>query len=515
MEDIKSFNKIKEDLPIRFFNLTKYYPFFELNNAKPINDKYDVGYLSLSVISFMLHEGKLLEKGLSFEQIQRYLKRVIYESYYDDLEEFEVEEITRKLLRMMTNKGDHFNCSYIDTSKNQKVNKQIKYITRTYDKLHDAYTYKLTSEAVDFFLMTKEFGEESKVTVTLLLLRKLVDSENFESAIGTIANLNIEIKKEIQRKNEIIEELSYNIYDGYAKYTDNARERFEEEQQLFNETMNSLTTIEKEYLEKIEKNQITEKEMKLKKYVTDMKLELGKSVELHSKLLGAIVDLRKKADEILTEKRKNILKENFNFVTLLEKSISHNSLGNIERLMNVLFLPKIKKEFAVNKIDDISQWRKPKIDSDTSDLLNNNEGVRETLTLDVKIDDRIINNFSILFKELLEIICNNDECNINMYFDKLYIKYGMESLLNADLITFILKLTSISGVSVGSKVYNYDEIKESNFEPGSLEQIYCNTIDMHPELQMLKTKSLICELQKGENAVFDLVTVSNFKYYLD
>lgn len=320
MENIKLLEVIQDELPIRLSNLTKYAPFFQIANIKNYKGRYDVGIISLGIMSYMLLEGKLLDKGLEFEKIQTYIEHATLKYYGDTLSKVDSEDMTRDILNYMQNKGGPFSHIYYDVIRKTEVDKKVRYIERKYDRIQNKNLYSLTSEGVDFFLQLKEFGEESRVTITLLLLRKLVSSGNFESAINTISNLNIEIRKEIRCKNEILEELSYNVYDGYEKYTYNAREKLEEEQGLFRDTIHTLTTIETEYLEKIEKNQITEKELKLKYYVTDMKIELSKSVEIHSRLLAAVIELREKADEILTLKRKNILKETLNFNVSVKNS---------------------------------------------------------------------------------------------------------------------------------------------------------------------------------------------------
>jgi hypothetical protein len=346
-----------------------------------------------------------------------------------------------------------------------------------------------------------------------LLLRKLVNTGNFESAINTISNLNIEIRKEIRRKNEILEELSYNVYEGYEKYTHNAREKLEEEHGLFRDTIHTLITIEKEYLEKIEKNQITEKELKLKSYVTNMKMELSKSVEIHSRLLAAVIELREKADEILTLKRKNVLKETLNFNLLLGKSIHNDSIISIETFAKALLKPKFKKSFNIKKVDDVLLWRLPKSQVGEDEVTEENV-TSKVKTIDNHISNRIVNNFNVYLKLLLNLLVTKRDFDLNCFFDEIYRKYGLDGITNTDLVTLVLTISKVKGNSNGYKVYDYKNIDLNNFKEDDFETLMINIINNNELLEMLKYTPFVFEAQKGEYAVFDTVEITNFRYYI-
>lgn len=513
MENIKLLEVIQDELPIRLSNLTKYAPFFQIANIKKYKGKYDVGVISLGIMSYMLLEGKLLDKGLEFEKIQTYIEHATLNYYGDALSKVDSEDMTRDILNYMQNKGGPFSHNYYDVIRKTEVDKKVRYIERKYDRIQNKNLYSLTSEGVDFFLQLKEFGEESRVTITLLLLRKLVSSGNFESAINTISNLNIEIRKEIRRKNEILEELTYNVYDGYEKYTYNAREKLEEEQGLFRDTIHTLTTIETEYLEKIEKNQITEKELKLKSYVTDMKIELSKSVEIHSRLLAAVIELREKSDEILTFKRKNILKETLNFNLLLDKSIQNDSVIPMEIFSKVLFRPKLKKSFNIKKIDDIFLWKLPKSEVGEDEVTEDDETVKLE-TIDNQVSNRIVHNFNLYLKLLLNLLVIKRDFDLNYFFDEVYRKYGMDGITNTDLVTLVLTVSKIKGNSNGYKEYDYKKIDLNNFKEDDFETLMINIITNDKSLEELKHTPFVFEAQKGEYAVFDTVEITNFRYYI-
>jgi hypothetical protein len=511
MDNVKMFQNIKKDLPVRLNNIAKYLPFFEICKLKKYNNRYDVGVLSMGILSYLLYEGLLKDKGLTFSEIQGFIKDMVEDYYGDIIKEDEQEELTRYMLNKLQNGGGPFNYTYYDVVKKQEVEKKIRYIGRTYDKSIEKNLYKISSEGVDFFLQTKEFGEESKITITLLILRKLVDNGDFDSAINALSNLNIEIRKEIKRKAEILEELSYYSFEGYDAYTKNVRLRLEEENQLFKDTINSLNRMEKEYLQKIDKEQISEKEMKLKVFVTDMKIELNKSVDLHSKLLGSVVDLRNKADEILSQRRRNILRENLNFMNLLDKSIKEDNANNLARACSVLFNPKINKTFPVGKINDLFLWRKPK-EEEAEEVESEKGQAVEYIKLDDVIEDRILNNTSIFFKELLFLLIEYKEIDLNFYMEALSLKYGEEILYNGDFTSFVVTLSRVKGAGVGYKEYSLKNIEKGSWDTLDNEIIFKTLVYKYSELEVFKSSKFICQSLQGEYASFNGIEITNFKY---
>lgn len=507
------FNNIKEDLPVRLNNIAKYLPFFEIFKSKRYNNRYDLGILTMAILSYLLYEGLLKDKGLTFSEIQNFINNIIEDYYGDILKEDDKEELTRYMLNKLQNGGGPFTYSYYDVIRKQEVEKKIRYIGRSYNKIIEKNLYKISSEGIDFFLQTKEFGEESKITITLLILRKLVDNGDFDSAINALSNLNIEIRKEIKRKAEILEELSYYSFDGYDNYTKNVRGRLEEEKQLFKDTISSLNRMEKEYLQKIDKEQISEKEIKLREFVTNMKIELNKSVDLHSKLLGSVVDLRNKADEILTQRRRNILRENLNFMNLLDKSIKEDTAINISMACSVLFSPKINRTFSTEKINDLFLWRKPKKEDEEEVDSEKGEAV-EYIKLDNIIDNRIINNNFIFLKELLTLVAEYKNIDLNFFMDSLSQKYGEEVLYNGDFTSFVLTLSRVKGAGVGHKEYSLKDIEKGSWDILDNEAIFKTLVYKYSELEVFKSRKFVCKSLQSEYASFNGIEITNFGYML-
>lgn len=63
-----------------------------------------------------------------------------------------------------------------------------------------AVRYSITSEAVEFYLDTKEIKEESTISVEQLLLEKLINSQNFRQGAEVVRRINNEVSRAAEQK---------------------------------------------------------------------------------------------------------------------------------------------------------------------------------------------------------------------------------------------------------------------------------------------------------------------------
>lgn len=516
VENEKQIIKIIEDLPMRQQNLAKYMPFFELYALNRRSDKYselDMGVLTLSLLSYLLYEGHLKEQGLTFEQIEAFLESVIEKTYGFTYEEEALTELTRYILDKLQNGGTPFSYEYYDVEEGVTKQTKLRYVSYKRDARLEKNFYRLTSAGIDFFLQTKEFGEESKISIQLILLRKLVDNEDFRSALSTLERINIEIKKEAKRKGEILEELSYGFTEGYEAYTKSIRKRLEDEQILFKDTLAYLQTLESEYLLKIEKSQITEKEICFKRFTVDMKMALTETVELHALLLDAVVDLRQKAEEMLFMRRKNIFKENFNFGHFLERSIRRNDTRGLAAAMKSLFHIQLPKQFTPERIDHLLLLKEGKNGAEEI-LENSSVEVLEVETLDEKVGARLSFNYELMLRELLLLVKEKEEITLEDYLKLLKVRYGEAVVTNYDLAPFMMSLTQNKGCMSDYKCFNLKAILQKDFKAPELEALYKKMILETESLSVFKESSLVVEVLKGTSIKEGPLEITNCKYYI-
>ncbi|QAS60532.1 hypothetical protein [Clostridium septicum] len=112
-------------------------------------------------------------------------------------------------------------------------------------------------------LATKEFTEESKITISLLLLKKLITDSEYDSALLSLTQVNAEVIKQISKVYEIEMNLIYGGnrgYEGFLAYRNLADKRQKEEEELFSETMEQVRLLREEFATKVKKSEIGEKE---------------------------------------------------------------------------------------------------------------------------------------------------------------------------------------------------------------------------------------------------------------
>ena len=63
--------------------------------------------------------------------------------------------------------------------------------------------YSISSDAIEFYLDTKEIKEESRISVQQLLLEKMIQAQNFQGGKDVIVRINEEVARLQRRKNEI------------------------------------------------------------------------------------------------------------------------------------------------------------------------------------------------------------------------------------------------------------------------------------------------------------------------
>lgn len=512
----KQFRRIVEDLSIRQENLAKYMPFFELytlNKRSLLYTHLDMGFLILGILAHLLYEGHLKDKGLTFDEIEVFLQKLISESYQITYEGQELADLTRYILDKLQNGGSPFSYYYYHQGLSKVQETKLRYISYTRDGKLEKNFYRITSTGIDFLLQTKEFGEESKISIQLILLRKLVDSEDFGSALNTLENINIEIKKEAKRKGEILEELSYGFTESYENYTQNVRKRLEDEQSLFKETLSYLNSLEFEYLYQIEPGQMTAKEQRFKTFIIDMKMALTETVELHSLLLDTVVDLRQRAEEMLMMRRKTIFKENFSFQHYLEGALCKNDVRGLKMAMDSLFNIRLPKQFAPTRIDHLLLL-KDVINEEKEILDETNQETMYIETLDAQIEERLCFNYELMFRELLLLVKEKGQISLSDYLAALKLRYGTKVCENYDLSSFLLTLTQNKGGNHGEKVFDFKLLSRGEFKVPDAEWFYHKIISETESLACFKESTFNVEVKRGEYIEEGPLEITNCNYYI-
>lgn len=514
-------NVCTSELSSRHINLKKYFPFFELMRLNKTSGKYkeyEISSIVIAILHFMLIEGKLKEKGLSFNDIESFLSKYIIASYGKELDVDELREFTRYILLKLQNEGEPFKYEFYDPKQKKLVVENVRYIVLkpSYKSERD-YVYHLTPEGIDFFLQTKEFGEESKVTIYLLLLQKQLQNNDFESVYNSIVKINTQVQQQIDKKREIAEGLMYMGGEGFKKYMDYSEEvgrRLKEEHDLFSTTYKMVQEIREEYIRKvnIKVSEMKKEEQENIQYLWDTDRELSLTIEKHSNLLKEIVSLKKDILDIRKEKRKKTFKQSFDFEKHLNDSIKSNSVFSLSAVLNPLLRINLSKNFNPLKVNPIMELKFNKVNED---LISENivEEVDEVIVLDDLIKSRVKSNYHFYFSIILNLLIEKESITLEDVIENIKRNYGLEYLLNPDFTAFLFSLNSNRNIGEKHAKFNFKDIEAKDSYATKCESIYKGIIDSTAELSFFKYLTMEVKCISGSYVeIADGFTVTNFKY---
>ena len=242
----------------RIQNIKKYYPYFKLADNSLLQwkeGKYaclDMGYITMAVLRFFIDENNLKDKDVTYEEYESFIHTILVRDFLLMISEEEEKELCAYLFDKLLNEGKPFSFDYFDPKDHQKKSIRMKLIeSRIVDSI---LFYRITSDAIEFYLDTKEIKEESSISVEQLLLSKLIDTQNFKGGIEVVKRINREVTKLKLRRNEVLAVLSADIFEGkkvYEAYVNDITKWFDEEQRLFKKNSELIEkALEKAELDK-------------------------------------------------------------------------------------------------------------------------------------------------------------------------------------------------------------------------------------------------------------------------
>lgn len=238
----------------RMLNIKKYYPYFKLTEntfTQFQGGKYsnlDMGYILMAVLRFFIEKNNFEEQDVTYEEYQDFLHQIYRRDFEIPLDEDEEKEVSAYIFDKLTNGGRPFSYEYFDPVEKAKKTIRMRFIDSRIRE--DRLTYFLTSEAIEFYLDTKEIKDESSISIAQLLLSKMIAAKNYKGGIDIIKRINSEVSRLKIRKNEVLNILSEDVFAGQKAYEDfvNTGIRwFEDEQKLFSKNMELIENALKEW----------------------------------------------------------------------------------------------------------------------------------------------------------------------------------------------------------------------------------------------------------------------------
>ncbi|MDD3270315.1 MAG: hypothetical protein PHX14_13435, partial [Syntrophomonadaceae bacterium] len=232
-----------DELDMSLEQVKVYYPVMEmLRKRKPDEFSQLVPELCFLILSYLIYEGKLKYKGITFQNLAAFLTKALQVFLSKDVEAEVSRDLTAEILDGLQNGGRNF---FLNTYSFKTGGLKERYVKFIDIRQHDdgMLYYFITEQGVDFFLRTKEFPEETKITINLLLFQKQMEKGAFGFAYETVRRLNLEVQKKKDRKYVLLEALIYGHLDmgeAYNDYHQSIVMQFEEEAELFNTAVKNV-----------------------------------------------------------------------------------------------------------------------------------------------------------------------------------------------------------------------------------------------------------------------------------
>ena len=160
----------------RMINLKKYYPFFKLSEVSFSQleaGKYealDMGYILMAVIRFFIEQNNFREKDVLYSEYENFVIQIIKNDFQLELTISDYANVAQYIFDKLTNEGKPFDFEYFDPVDRKKKVSRVRIID-SYIK-DNIVKYSITSEAVEFYLDTKEIKDESRIVLHSFYLRK-------------------------------------------------------------------------------------------------------------------------------------------------------------------------------------------------------------------------------------------------------------------------------------------------------------------------------------------------------
>ena len=449
MDNYILMNDMVQDHEARMMHLKRYYPFFRLMDTglSQYRDgsygRLDMSYIVLAVLRFFIEANHFQDQPVCYEDYRQFMAGLLVRDF-DFTEEEADDKLYQYIFDKLCNEGRPFELDYYDPAAHQQKTLRVRLIE---SELKDQQVlYRISSDAVAFYLDTKEVREESHISVAQLLLEKMIKAQNFRGGLEVIGRINMEVGRLMEERHEIQTLLNRHVTEGLAaleNYHDRLMKWFSEEQRLFASNM----ALSARAVQKMETDRITGEAAE---EVYQLDTALKNAMKRHEELMHAYMQMQKAGDEALAKAKRTRFRPSVDFMDVGQRMIEADNPELLTYLVLPLLAPKIKKTFPMSRVDDLLLY-KPE-ESAAGELV---EKGREQMYVyeDELAEERMKDNFSYLLRVLLDKIKQKKEVTLAQLNDLYAMKFPDQVLENRDYYAFLVHLSQ-------KEHYDLDMIKD-------------------------------------------------------
>lgn len=483
------------EIETRLDQVKVYYPIMELLRKRKLDESFSkmIPELCFLLLSYMIYEGKLKHRGISFGSIENFLNKALSKIEHSEIEQDTVTELAKEMLDVLQNGGRNFVQNIYSFKTRSFKEKYIKLLEIKQTESGELLYY-ITEQGVDFYLKTKEFPDETKITINLLLFQKQMDKGAFGYAYETVRRLNMEVQKKKDKKYSLLEALMYGQMDSgeaYNNYHKSIVLQFEEEAELFNAAIENVRSAFGEYIDRYNSGEATEKEIRAFTLIKIIEKEISRAQTLHTELLKEAVGFTKEYDNVLSVRRKAIFTERFSFQGEFERIIQKNENPEVLKfLFEPLISPNIRKSFNPLRVLEAQNISKSK--QEEKEIIEG-ETDQDRVTIDHLARSRVRGNFIFYAKRLLENLHSSEKhLYLQDFCSSLIEKYSEDAVYNGDFVSFILEMNRNKEIGEHSRVIDFSDVKtEQDEELRNIEEVFAKAMmSVDGNINMVRVKSI-------------------------
>lgn len=484
-----------DEIDMRMDQIKIFYPIIELLRKRKIDHEYImlIPEICFLVLSYLIYEGKMKHKGITFDSLDAFISKALKRIYKAELKDNAARDLVQELLDGLQNGGRNFiQNTYSFKTQNYKE-KYVKFIEIKQSEQGE-FQYFITEQGVDFFLKTKEFPEETQITINLLLFQKQMEKGAFGFAYETVKRLNMEVQKKKDKKYTLLEELMYGRMDSgneYMNYHQSIVHQFKEEAEMFDVAINIIQDAFTEYTDRINRGKALQKEVRTFTLIKIIEKEISRAQTLHTELLKEAVSFTKEYDDVLGLRRRAIFTEKFNFEREFERMVTQNGEPELLKfIFEPLISPNIKKSF-----NPLSILESQRISISKPEEIQASEEVKDSdrETIDDITRKRVKGNFIFYASSLLEALLIYKELDLKHYCNMLVEKYSEDTVYNGDFISFVIELNRNKNIGEHVRVINFaNGISQSDGDLKTIEEIFYKAVlssNAQGEINQITVKS--------------------------
>lgn len=436
--------EIVEEHSDRIKNMKKYYPYFRLAETSLAQYRdgqfacLDMGYITLAVIRFFIEENNFKEKDVTYQEYYAFLKELLKRDFELELEKEEEQDLIAFLFDKLKNEGKPFSFDYYDPADHKRKTMRSRFMD---SKIEDGVVYYyITSDAIEFYLDTKEIKDESTINVEQLLLEKLISTQNFRGGTEVAKRINHEVGRLMRQKNEVLGILSYDVFEGveaFEKFMGSTMRWFKDEQKLFARNSDLIKkALEKAALDG-EQGDYQSRYYQAIDEIYQLELELKKAIAKHSELLSACMELQKKVGELVAKSKFSALKRFLDFKRMGQRLMERDRADLLEALVMPLFDIHTRKTLNLGRLEDMLLVNPEK--AEVVEAVS--EGEEQAYIYEDEVEDaRIQKNYILLFENLLKTLETIPSFTLKEWQEQLKKQMGERVVRNADYYSFLVHL---------------------------------------------------------------------------